>query len=217
MQLEMMLLVTNNFRKEVKIIRKVLIPLVMLLTFSMLSTSVSATEFYKVHLIGHAIGDCNVSGDVDGLNYPGEGRLHLEGFAIAVHGIGLYEVFPEFDPGVHIRMGIHMKVRWENKKLIANIRSSNKSSGVLSGWWLDIDDLQFRGHYIEDENLHFISGTAFLHFKKSHLGYTVGKVVLNIDSTPSMSIDVIWNGDNAGTWVRHRVWPPPAPPAPPQP
>jgi len=96
---------------EGKITRKILIPFVILLTFTILSTSVSATVFYKVHLFGHAIGDCNVSVDVDSPNYPGEGRLHLNGLAIARHGIGCYEVFPELDPGVYIRMGVHIKVQ----------------------------------------------------------------------------------------------------------
>lgn len=196
---------------KVKTTRKVLISLVILLTFTMLSTSVSALEYYKVHLFGHAMGDCNVSGDVDGENYPGEGRLHLEGFAIAIHGIGCYEVWPELLPNTYIRMRVQIKASWENKKLIANIRSSNRSSGLFSGGLLHSDDLQFRGHYMEGGNLQFISGTAFLHGSAFTL-----KVVLNVDWTPSMSIEIFWNGSNAGTWIRHRVWPPPAPPAPPQ-
>jgi len=200
---------------EGKITRKILIPFVILLTFTILSTSVSATVFYKVHLFGHAIGDCNVSVDVDSPNYPGEGRLHLNGLAIARHGIGCYEVFPELDPGVYIRMGVHIKVRWENKKLIANIWSSNESSGVLCGSWLKLYDLEFRGNYVEEGNLHFISGTAFLDFDMYHK--RTGKVVFKIDSTLSRSIEVFWNGGNAATWVKYRIWPPPAPPVPPQP
>ena len=147
--------------------KKALIPIAVLLAFSMLITSVSAPNgYFAVRFHGYASGCCWVFTEEPGPDTPeptasGRGRFHIRGFAIAREDTGYYWASRAHDPNTHIWIRrTHMRVRWDNQMLMVHMWPSD----YVYGMFVDAMDtfyllnMSFAGYYIGDLGLQYIRG-----------------------------------------------------------
>lgn len=152
--------------------KKLLIPIVVLLAFSVLVTSVSApvSEYYMARFHGSASGICLVFEEEPGPDpiALGKGRFHIRGLALVREDADYYWA-NEADPNTRIwTRRVRMRVSWNNEKLMVHMWPSGAVWGMFYDEenWFYIANMTFSGYYIEDSTLQHVSGSAQVLFAK---------------------------------------------------
>jgi len=186
----------------VKKLKKLLIPIVALLAFSMLSTSVSAPapEYYMARFYGLAKGPCWVHhGGVWPPEAVGEGSVHVRGSAI-VAGDADYYWANTTDPNTCIRnRRSRMEVSWNNKKLKVWMWPSHVVWGIFNDTldWFYLANMSFFGYHRGEAGLQFISGTAYVSCGSEPFSYL--EVILGIETEP-IPVCFVWAGAEFQGW-----------------
>lgn len=187
--------------------KKVFIPIVALLAFSILVTSVSANlEQYAVRFYGSASGYCHVIIPFVG-GFSGRGRVHVRGLAIALH---LPDADSIYESEEMWTRRTSMRVSWNSAKLMVYMWASGDTYGTFSGTSDEfyIYDLSFSGYRMADSAApHYFRGLARVKFFYTGVCYYLAEVTLYLGPGPPI-LTVEWFSYEARCF-NHRVtaWP----------
>lgn len=187
--------------------KKLLIPIVTLLAFSMLITSVSAPvpEYYAARFHGHTNGVCRVFDEYPGEGVTptalGQGRIYIRGLAIVKEDTDYYLANITEDPNTRVwtrRTG--MKASWEGEKLMVHMWPSDTVWGMFNDTMdaFAVANLTFSGYHKDASGfIQFARGTALIYFSEyGDPPYLMAMVMLYMGTEHWLSF--LWIGEYEG-------------------
>lgn len=170
--------------------KKMLFPLVALLAFSTLCTSVSApsVEYYASRFCGHANGCCSLFAEpLEPDSSPiafGKGRIHIRGLAIVREDADYYWANTT-DPNTRVWTYLtRMRVSWNNERLVVHMWKSDMVEGEFydDEDWFVIANMAFSGWYREGITApqHVWGGAVVAFFRCPYTGMLLGTVTLYV-------------------------------------
>lgn len=167
--------------------KKLFVPIAVLMAFSVLTTSASAEMPYVIRFHGSAYGHCRVaSGDL----YHGTGRIHVSGLAIGEEEGSYYS-------DIILKVRAHMRVIWEDGYVMVHMWPPGEAQ-FNDEYDIFEMELHYSGYlYEEGYGMMQISGFAHMTFEPGD-----AEVLLE-DSMHNPFFVVEWHH----VWTHVTAWP----------